>query len=99
MTITIDDIKRDLRVTHDDDDALLDVLLDAAIDEAVQYLDLDDLPTVADSSSSEKVAPSLYAAIFLLVRAKYDATTPDEISRLRQCAETLMAPYRVNLGA
>lgn len=99
MTISLEDIKRDLRVDHDDDDALLDVLLDAAVDEALQYLDLDDLPTVADSSSSEKIAPSLYAAVFLLVRAKYDAATPAEIVQLRQCAETLMAPYRINLGA
>lgn len=99
MTISLEDIKRDLRVDHDEDDALLDVLLDAAIDEAKQFLDATDLPTVEDALSSERVAPSLYAAVFLLVRAKYDAATPQEIDGLRKCAETLMQPYRLNLGA
>lgn len=97
--ISLEDIKRDLRVTHNEDDALLELLLDAAIDEAEQYLDVSELPTVADASSSERIAPSLYAAVFLLVRAKYDAATPAEIDGLRKCAETLMAPYRQHLGA
>lgn len=102
--ITLDDIKRDLRLTHDQDDALLQVLLDAAVDEACRFMSRAELPGLeADSSSSESssegaVSPSLYAAVFLLVRAKYDAATPDEIKRLRECAETLMMPYRIGLG-
>jgi hypothetical protein len=105
--ITLEDIKRDLRLTHDQDDALLQILLDAAVDEACQFISRPALPgTVADSeeSSSEyssEIGPvphSLYAAVFLLVRAKYDAATPDEIKRLRECAETLMMPYRIGLG-
>lgn len=102
--ITLEDIKRDLRLTHDQDDALLQVLLDASVDEACSFMSRAELPGLeADSSGSESssegaVSPSLYAAVFLLVRAKYDAGSPDEIKRLRECAETLMMPYRIGLG-
>lgn len=50
-------------------------------------------------SSEDPVAPSVYAAVFLLVRAKFDAATPAEIDGLRRAAETLLMPYRVGLGA
>jgi len=102
-------IKRDLRVTHDEDDALLQDHLDAAEGEAVRFLNRTQLPTLPldypSGSSSEDVpssddpiAPEVFAAVCLLVRAKYDAATSDEIQKLRTAAETLLMPFRVGLG-
>lgn len=105
--ISLDDIKRDLRVTHDEDDQLLQLHLDASIDEAKRFLDVKELPLQDEPdsellSSSEApgptVAPSIYAAVSLLVRSKYEASA-DEIPKLRAAAETLLMPYRKGLGA
>lgn len=100
--ISLDDIKRDLRVTHDDDDALLQTLLDASEREAVNYMDLAALPVVgggeASSESEPVVEPDVKVAVFLLVRSKYDAATAAEIEGLRKAAETLLTPYRVSWG-
>lgn len=93
-------VKADLRVTHDDDDVLLQTLLDAAEEEASKFLNMSQLPAPATSSSSSDytVAPSVYAAVLLLVRSKYDATTADEISKLRHAAEVMLMPFREGLG-
>lgn len=107
--IALATVKADLRVTHSSDDTILQVYLDAAEDEVMRFLNRDELPTLPldypEESSSEDVpssedpiAPSIYAAVFLLVRAKYDATLPDEVAKLRTCAETLLQPYRTEIG-
>lgn len=49
-------------------------------------------------SSEDPVVPSVYAAVFLLVKAKYEGGTADEIKGLRECALDLLHPYRVGLG-
>ena len=102
------DIKRDLRVTHSDDDELLQIYLDAAKDQALRFIDRTELPMVepadpdSSSSSSEPVLElpgSIRAALLLLVRAMYDAADAKEIEATRQAAETMLMPYRINLGA
>lgn len=99
--ITVATIKEDLRITQDDDDSLLQILLDAAEDEALQFLDMDQLPTITPTSeitSESQLVPSVYSAVFFLVRSKYDAADAVEIQGLRSCAETLLMPYREQLG-
>lgn len=105
--MTLDDIKRDLRVTHSDDDELLQILLDAAKDQALRFIDRTELPMVApadvalSSSSSEPVLElpgSIRTAVLLLVRAMYDVADAREIEATRQAAETMLMPYRINLG-
>lgn len=49
-------------------------------------------------SSEDQVAPDVVTAVFLLVQATYEAVTPDDIAKLRACAETILMPYRVGLG-
>lgn len=95
-TVTLSQVKADLRITHNDDDTLLNILIDAAEDEAMQFLNVSELPMTA--TSSEQLAPSVYAAVFLLVRSKYDATMGEEIQKLRSCAEQLLMPYRTEVG-
>lgn len=96
-TATLTMVKADLRVTGTDDDVLIQLLIDAAEDECLQFLGVSELPTEV-GSSEPPLKGSVYAAVFLLVRAKYDSATPDEIKGIRQCAEMLLMPYRDNLG-
>ncbi len=113
--INIQLVKADLRVTHDEDDSLLQILLDASEDEAMRFMNRTQLPTLpleyppeydSDSnlipeeepSSQDPIAPSVYAAVFILVRSKYDAEKAEEVAALRTCAETLLMPYRTGLG-
>jgi hypothetical protein len=81
-------VKADLRVTHNADDALIQAYIDSAEDEAMCFLNLPEL----------RGQPSVQAAIFLLVRARYDGSDPDDIRKIRECAETLLMPYRDNMG-
>lgn len=109
--ITLLEAKQELRVTHDQDDVLIQSYLDAAEDEALRFMDRAEFGTIcpcdvtsssssgSSSSSSEIVIPpSVRSAVLLLVRARYGATTPDEIKGYRQAAETLLMPYRCGLG-
>ena len=105
--MTLDDIKRDLRVTHDEDDELLQVLIASAKDQALRFLDLPDLPTVevdSSSSSSSSIGSleypgSIRTALILLVRCLYDPADAKEIEATRKAAETMLMPYRAGLGA
>lgn len=107
--ITLSQIKADLRIIHNADDALLQILLNASVDEALRYMNRDELPTLPYDlpeeessedvpSSEDPIVPSVYAAIFLLVRAKYEGMEANEIAALRLCAETIMQPYRTEIG-
>lgn len=107
--ITLQQVKDDLRVIHDADDDLLQILIDASEDEALRYMNRTELPTnpydLPEEFSSEDVpstgdpiVPSVYSAVFLLVRAKYEGKTADEIAALRLCAETILQPYRTEIG-
>ena len=96
-TATLTMIKADLRLTGSADDTYLQVLIDAAEDECMQFLGVSELPTET-GSSEPPLKGSIYAAVFLLVRSKFDSATPDEIKGIRQCAEMLLMPYRDNLG-
>lgn len=107
--ITIEDIKADLRIIHDSDDSLLQILLDAAIDEALRFMNRTELPTnpydlpEQDStedvpSSSDPIVASVYAAIFLSVRAKYEGMDAAQIMGMRGAFEVLLQPYRTQQG-
>ena len=83
------DLKEFLRVTHDEDDALLTALCDAAEDELTRYLEVSQLPPVA----------SVTVAVMMLVRANYDAETPDDAARWSDVARTMAHSYRTGMGA
>lgn len=113
-TITVATLKLYLRVVHSADDALLQVLLDGAEQEACRILNRTNLPTVpleypAESSSEgpyseevpsseDPVAPDVVLGVALLVKADYEATTPDEVAGYRKAAETKLQPYRAAMG-
>lgn len=102
-------VKDGLLITHSQDDARLQRILDGAEAEACRYLNRDFLPTLpleypAESSSEEEpssedpVAPDVVEAVLLLCRGSYDGKTPDEIKGYREAAIMKLAPYRVGLG-
>lgn len=108
--IDIQLVKAALHVIHEHDDLVLQQHLDGAEDEAVRFMNRDELPTLPqDFPSSENysedvptnvdpVAPSVVDGVILLVKAAYEATTPEEVAGYRRAAETKFQPYRVGLG-
>lgn len=101
--IDLEKAKAYLGVIHNADDALLQELLDAAEDEALQYMDRDSFGEVCEdcssepSSGAETMPASVRRGVYVLLQAAYQAS-PDEQRELRAVAETILAPYRCNLG-
>ena len=101
-----------LDVIHSADDAKLQLLLDAAEDEAAQFMNratLDgpwrspacearsELPS-EPASEPEGVPESVLLGVLLLLQAAYDAG-PDDIEKYRRAGEVKLAPYRLCMGA
>ena len=88
MSATLTGLKQFLRLTHNEDDALLTALLSGAEDDLLQFLAISDLP------DSELVD----AAHYMLVRGWYDAETPDDADKWQEIAHRIVWPYREGLG-
>lgn len=93
--ITLDTAKEFLDVIHSADDAKLRVLLDGAIDEAVQYMNLDSLDDL--TLDDEDLPGSVVVGVVLLLQAVYQAS-PEDAEKLRRAAEIKLHPYRIGLG-
>ena len=107
--VTVEEVKRYLRVTHASDDVLLQELIDAAEQEICRYLNRSELPTLPleypeegsseeEPSSTDPVAPDVRIAVITLVKAEYEGQTPEEIARYREAAINKVQPYRVGQG-
>lgn len=108
-TISIEVAERRLRITHTEDNSDLQQALDGAEQEALRFLNREYLPTLPfdypASSSSEDyptsedpVAADVVEAVLLLVKASFEATTPEEIEGYRKAALIKLQPYRLRLG-
>jgi hypothetical protein len=105
VIVTLDQAKAFLDVNHNSDDAKLTALLNGSEDEAAQFLGYDKIQDFKDFlESSDNLGKyddppeSVATAIKLLLQAKYQAPA-DEIQVFRDCCETLLFPFRINLGA
>ncbi len=97
-----------LDVIHSADDAKLQLLLDGAEDEAVQFMGrglLQPHPTAVIVDGVLVIAPplevppaSVVLGVMLLLQAAYQAT-PDDAAKLRAAAEIKLHPFRIGLGA
>ena len=107
--VSLTQVKADLRIIHDADDALLQELIDSAEQECCRFLNREYLPTLpaelpseSDSeeipSSGDPVAPDVVRGIVLMVRADYTEVDPLKRPQWRQAAESLWMPYRTRLG-
>lgn len=96
--ITLSEAKAFLDVIHSFDDTKIQLLLDAAEDEAKQFLNRDDLEEWdSNISSTDPIPGSVKIGVLLLLQSNYQAT-PDEAHKLRQVAEIKLQPYRLELG-
>lgn len=110
--LTLGDVKKYLDVIHSADDDKLQMLLDAAEDEAMQFMDRKNLTDwglcVEPVSGFASELPSEFASetpmpasvrlgILILVQAAYQAS-PDEQEQLRNVAEKKLFPFRCRLG-
>lgn len=111
-TVTLDQLKAYLRLTHSSDDTLLQDLIDGAEDEALQFLDREYLPLRNDTavdeddsnlpelaSDSDDLAPVVRMGIYLIVQAGYEGKDAAEMQAVRRAAEVKWMPYRNGLGA
>lgn len=107
--IALTTVKQYLRVTHTSDDTLLGWLLDAAEQEAMRFCNRSELPGLPldypEDSSSEvdvttepDIAADVVAAVAMLVRVQYDALEADDAAKWRTVAETMLQPYRTEIG-
>ena len=98
--ISLSVAKTYLDVIHSSDDVKLQMLLDGAEDEAIQFMNRTDL-TEWDSAliiNSDYFMPmGVVVAVMLLLQANYQAST-DDIDKLREAAETKLTPFRLNMG-
>ena len=96
--ITLSEAKGFLDVIHSSDDAKLQLLLDAAEDEARSFMNRDDLiEWDSNVSSTDPVPASIKIGVLLLLQANYQAT-PDDAEKLRKAAEVKLMPYRLDMG-
>jgi hypothetical protein len=96
--ITLSEAKSYLDVIHGSDDSKLQLLLDAAEDEAKQFMNRDDLVEWdSNNLSTDDIPSSIKIGVLLLLQANYQAT-PDEAVRLREIAEIKLRPYRLEMG-
>lgn len=97
-TITLSEAKGFLDVIHSSDDSKLQLLLDAAEDEARAFMNREDLiEWNSNVSSTDPVPSSIKIGVLLLLQANYQAT-PDEAEKLRRAAEVKLMPYRLEMG-
>ena len=87
------DVKAALRVTHDEDDALLTRLIGSAVRECLAFLDNGTLPAVPGSAADVDIPEDVFQAVVLMVSADYDAS-PEKRTAYRAAAEQLLWPYK-----
>jgi hypothetical protein len=96
--ITLSEAKSFLDVIHGSDDQKIQLLLDAAEDEARAFLNRADLEEWdSNISSTDPIPGSVKIGVLLLLQANYQAT-PDEAEKLRKVAEIKLIPYRLEMG-
>jgi hypothetical protein len=89
----LDDVKAALRVTHDDDDALLTRLIGSALRECLAFMDAGNLPVVPGAAADVDIPEDVFQAVVLMVQADYDGS-PEKRTAYRAAAEQLLWPYR-----
>lgn len=108
--ISLEQAKKYLNVIHDLDDDNLQMLLEAAEDEAAQFIQrsLQDLlpehnsewPSEFSSELPSETADIPFSAklgVLMLLQAAYQSS-PDDAEKLRKGAEIKLTPFRIGWG-
>lgn len=108
--IQLADVKKRLKVFITSDDADIQRAIESAEGEIIRYTNRSELPTLPldypgssssedEPSSEDPIAPEVFDAVCLLVRASYEGLDAAEIAGLRRAAFAKMDPFRTQLGA
>ena len=86
-----------LNVFHDSDDVNLQILLNAAESEALDFMNRLTYEDWRDSNDCLDVPGSVRMGVLLLLQANYQAST-DDAAKLRAAAEIKLQPHRICIG-
>lgn len=101
-TVTLSEVKDLLNVTHNHDDKKLQMLLNAAEDRALEFMNRTQFGDLCEDDSNfvgsdETIPDAVVIAVCFLVQGMYDAT-PEQMPMLESAAERLMISYRCGMG-
>lgn len=99
---TVSEARIFLSIIHNDDDARLQMLLNSAEKEALEYMDRTQFGELCPCDSnyeeeSENMQPDVKMAVLLLAQALFEGNPSDQME-LRKLAEKKLDPHRCNLG-
>lgn len=102
--ISLDEAKIFLDVFHDEDDDKLQMLLNGAEAEALEFMDRDsfdglcDCESSSDVSSSAEIMPAdVIVGCLMILQGSYQASPSDQ-QELRRIAEIKLMPHRCGMG-
>lgn len=91
--ITLAEAKAHLRVEHDDDDAQIEGLADAAVSKILEHINADTIPG-GDDSAAVTLRSSARSAVLILLAYLYDSR--DGSSVVPPAISWLMRPHRLS---
>lgn len=94
--VTLAEAKTYLRVVHDDDDALIQSLIDAAEQWAMRTMRTTTLEVLEVETDIPSVPEDVKTAIKLHVRSSYEETDPDKAQKWAGVAEQILYPYKAS---
>lgn len=100
--VSLAEAKNFLGVIHGADDGMLERMILAAEDEALNFIAHSSFENLTECDSSVVVSEGalpedVWMAVMLLVQANYRAA-PEQAAALRKAAEMKLMPYRCDMG-
>ncbi len=92
------DVKKYLRVTHNQDDDLLNRLIESSTKECLRFLNVEVPPDMDAIEALSNISNDTFQGVVLMVQADYDGD-PEKRERYLRAAQSLWQPYRQNIGA
>lgn len=89
MSLTLDEVKKNLRVGHDDLDDTIQRMIDSAEAECLNFIDQVELPS--------EIPFDMKTGIILMIQADFYGDPAKRLDH-RRAAESLWMPYREQLG-
>lgn len=95
-TVTVAEAKQYLRIVHDDDDALVQSLIDAAEQWVMRTMRTTTLEVLETETDAPSVPEDVVTAIKLHIRAHYEEQDPDKVQKWCGVAEQILYPYKAS---
>lgn len=100
--IDLSEVKDFLNVIHTSDDTKLQLLLNGAEQQALDFMNRNSFAEICEEDSNfdsdtARMPDNVRVGIYFIVQAMYHAT-PDDNAVLMRAAEALIMPYRCEMG-